>query len=115
LRHLSDLSSPLRRRWNDNNNDNDEEEHNDNQNNGEMGSVEDYVFCYLQSIERLSVRNARWREPGSRPGTETPVSQDALIKFVRNALPALRWFRSDLTKQNADALRKERPEIEFLN
>ena len=38
-----------------------------------------------------------------------------LIKFVRNAPPTLRWFRSDLTSDNMEMLRMERPEIELLN
>jgi hypothetical protein len=38
-----------------------------------------------------------------------------LIKFVRNAPPTLRWFRSDFTPDNMKILRMERPEIELLN
>jgi len=62
-------------------------------------------------LERVSIRNA---EHGN--GTMlASVSQDALIKFVRNAPLTLKWFRSDLTKENIDMLRLERPGIELLN
>jgi hypothetical protein len=42
------------------------------------------------------------------------VTQDMIIKFVRNAPSSLIWFRSDLTKENIHMLQKERPEIEFV-
>ena len=75
-------------------------------------------------LERLSIRNATYyfyipEGPGPEddeiPDGEGPVSQDALIKFVRNAPPSLQWFRSNLTPQNIDMLRTERPGIEFVN
>lgn len=77
-----------------------------------------------QVLERLSIRNATHyyymdEGPGPEddeiPDGEGPVSQDALIKFVRNAPPSLQWFRSNLTPQNMDMLRTERPGIEFVN
>jgi hypothetical protein len=68
-------------------------------------------------LERLSIRNAKWRDHKWRD-QETDrynavIPQNALIKFVRNA-PSLRWFRSDLTPENINMLRLERPEIELL-
>ena len=141
LRRLSDLSNDVvatimtddenQGRGDDNNNDaGNEEEFNDNveeiddANDGNTGNIgatilemdgaADTIFCYLRSVEYLSIRNAMWREPGSRPGTEIPVSQDALIKFVRNAPKSLRVFRSDLYERNVRMLRLERPNIEFL-
>eukprot|EP00536_Pseudo-nitzschia_multiseries_P005765 jgi/Psemu1/13439/gm1.13439_g len=42
-----------------------------------------------------------------------PVPQAALIKFVRTAPQSLRWFRSDLSPENMDMLRSERPGIEL--
>jgi hypothetical protein len=41
-------------------------------------------------------------------------TQNALIKFVRNAPSSIRWFRSDLTLENMNMLRMERPGIELL-
>ena len=41
------------------------------------------------------------------------VPQNALIKFVRNAPPSLRWFRSYLTIEIMNMLRLERLEIEL--
>jgi hypothetical protein len=43
------------------------------------------------------------------------ISQNTLIKFVRNAPPTLRWFRSDLTQDDMTMLRLERPGIDLLN
>lgn len=54
-------------------------------------------------LERLSIRNA------------TPISQNMLMKFVRNAPLTLTWFRSNLSPTNMDTLRSERPGIEFVN
>ena len=41
--------------------------------------------------------------------------QNMLIKFVRNAPPSLKWFRSDLTQGNIDMLQSERPGIELVS
>ena len=64
-----------------------------------------------KAIERVSIRNARQ----SYEYTYSKISQNKLIKFVRNAPPTLRWFRSDLTLNNMTMLRLERPGIELLN
>ena len=60
-------------------------------------------------LERVSIRKAKYGHG------RNIIPQDALIKFVRNAPPTLKWFRSDLTKQNMDILRMERPGIELLS
>ena len=75
-----------------------------------------FLFCrsFGQVVERISIRNASWVDDecyGSPPPTSIP--QNALIKFIRNAPPSLRWFRSDLTPENIDMLRLERPLIDF--
>ena len=76
-----------------------------------------FLFCddgFGQVVERISIRNASWVDDecyGSPPRTCIP--QNALIKFIRNAPPSLRWFRSDLTPENIDMLRLERPLIDF--
>merc|ERR1711971_1289145 len=62
-------------------------------------------------LERLSIRNAKYSN--AYIGSERIIPQDALIKFVRNAPPTLKWFRSDLTKENMDLLRLEQPGIEY--
>lgn len=38
--------------------------------------------------------------------------QWALMRFVRRT-PTLKWFRSDLTRENIELLQYERPDIEF--
>merc|ERR1712224_846401 len=66
-------------------------------------------FRCCKSLERLSIRNARSSIPSCN---YSPCPQEFLIKFVRNA-PSLQWFRSDLSKENMEMLRKERPGIEL--
>jgi hypothetical protein len=61
-----------------------------------------------KTLERVSIRNAR-RHTSAEP---TIISQNALFKFFRNA-PSLRWFRSDLSQENMNMLRLERPGIEY--
>jgi hypothetical protein len=63
-----------------------------------------------KAIERVSIRNA-----GFAYSQIGKLIQKILIKFVRNAPPTLRWFRSDLTTENMTMLRLERPGIELLN
>ena len=77
-----------------------------------------FLFHGLSSklLERVSIRNAKWDFVQWREGTNVPViPQNALIKFVRNAPTSLRWFRSDLTEDNMNMLRSERPGIELVN
>jgi hypothetical protein len=71
-----------------------------------------FIFHYCcKKLGRVSIRNAKWYIYGSEP---TRIPQNALIKFVRS-VPSLRWFRSDLTRENMNMLQLERPEIELLN
>jgi len=44
-----------------------------------------------------------------------PIPQAALVKFVRTAPESLKWFRSDLSPENMEMLRAERPGIELSN
>lgn len=60
------------------------------------------------NLTRVSCRGARWYSNAKF----SPISQESLIQFVRSA-PNLRWFRSDLFKENLAILREERPEIVF--
>jgi hypothetical protein len=75
-----------------------------------------HVCC--EALERVSIRNAKTYCDGRyRTYNDIPVAipQNALIKFVLNAPPSLRWFRSDLTQENMTMLRLRRPGIELLN
>ena len=74
-----------------------------------------FPFHKLSSklLERVSIRNAKWVCCASDDLTAIP--QNALIKFIRNAPTSLRWFRSDLTEDNMNMLRSERPGIELVN
>jgi hypothetical protein len=72
-----------------------------------------FIFHYCcKVLERVSIRNAKWHPDGANVNV---VPQNALIKFVRKAPTSLRWFRSDLTVENMNMLRLERPELELLN
>merc|ERR1712224_315253 len=77
------------------------------------------IFRYFNfGVERFSMRNAQWYNSNSPTGLShgcTDIPQNALIKFVRNAPPSLRWFRSDLTKENIAKLQKQFPQIELVN
>ena len=77
-----------------------------------------FIFhCCSTALERVSIRNAKWvtKNHYHRRSDRIVVPQNALIKFVRNAPTSLRWFRSDLTIENMNMLRLERPTIELLN
>lgn len=68
--------------------------------------------CCEKGLEGLSVKNARCHHGDQEP---VPIPQQALIKFVRKAPETLRWFRSDLTQENKEMLRRERPTILLLS
>ena len=74
-----------------------------------------YLFCRWKSqvVERISIRHAKYTF-GLRT-IHRIFPQHALIEYIRNAPPSLRWFRSDLSNDNIEMLRLERPGIEFLN
>lgn len=59
-------------------------------------------------LERVSLKRTRWY----RRGQPSQFSQENLMKFVR-ASPNLKWFRSDLTSENIEKLRIERPSVIF--
>ena len=68
-----------------------------NNNNNPTSSKNYFLFQWCKSLERVSIRNAK--------ADYRVVPQNALIKFVRNAPPSMRWFRSDLTEENMAMLR----------
>jgi hypothetical protein len=71
-----------------------------------------YRCC--RTLERVSILNSKLLTYRNGIPFEFIIPQNALIKFVRN-VASLRWFRSDLTQENIDMLKKERPDIQFLN
>ena len=75
-----------------------------------------FIFHYCsEALERVSIRNAKVCEKLTRDEPTVAILQNALIKFVLNAPSSLRWFRSDLTQENIDMLKLERPKIECRN
>lgn len=64
-------------------------------------------------LEKLSIRNAVAFTDGNWGGMDV-ISQDMLIKCVRNAPSTLVWFRSDLSEASIHLLQAERPGIEFV-
>ena len=81
--------------------------------------------CSSKVLRNVSIKNATydrnegvrsspaWRQPPTVIPVIVPLPQKALIKFIRNGPPSLRYFRSDLTPANMDMLRLERPDIVF--
>ncbi|MGK3743924.1 MAG: hypothetical protein ACI90V_010783, partial [Bacillariaceae sp.] len=56
-----------------------------------------FIFHHCcKMLERISIKNAKFEDFMVDDHVVT-IPQNALIKFVRNAPPTLRWFRSDLT------------------
>jgi len=45
----------------------------------------------------------------------TDMPHKALMKFIRNSTTTMRWFQSNLTKDNIAILQQERPEIEIVS
>ena len=67
-------------------------------------------------IERVSIRNASCLDDSKQDKThKVLLSQNLLIKFVRNAPKTLVWFRSDLSASNIQLLQLEYPDITFVN
>jgi hypothetical protein len=64
-------------------------------------------------LERVSIKGATSCYPRSGDPAQ-PIAQSELAEFVRNA-PNLRWFRSDLTPENAATLQMERPDVTFAS
>merc|ERR1711865_1173173 len=87
--------------------DNDVDELSDFENNSDV-----FLFCRCKSqvLERVSIRGAICND-GYGPEDDEIVPQNALIKYIRHAPRSLRWFRSDLSQENIEMLRLERPEI----
>jgi hypothetical protein len=71
------------------------------------------LLMICKALERLSIKNATWCL-WENPNEKSPVSQDMLIKMVRNH-QTLQWFRSNaLSADNVAMLQQERPEITFV-
>jgi len=84
----------------------------------------DGIFIFYKcrhNLIRVSIQNANfchrhWEDNDDHGSIITSkIPQFALIKFVLNAPQTLKWFRSDLSKENIEMLRQERPGIELLN
>lgn len=71
-----------------------------------------YLLWHCRRVEHLSIRNATYSSLSHPEHDDEPVSQDMLIKMVRNDR-TLCWLRSDLSDENVTMLRQERPHITF--
>ena len=111
-----------------NNSDDDNSDDDNNNNNGNeddvtedeaMSNLNDYptIFFFSKArntpLERFSIRNARCHV-GLDGDRIIQITQNMLIKFVRNAPSTLVWFRSDLSAASIQVLQAERPGIEFV-
>ena len=69
-----------------------------------------YLLQEFPNLERVTLGDAHYTEG---PGLSfLPMPQAALLKFVRH-MPKLKWFRSDLSRENIVMLKAERPEVHF--
>jgi len=67
--------------------------------------------CSTKKLERVSIKNAT-APTAFGTGTDIRFLQAMLVKFVRK-VPSLRYFSSDLTKDNIAMLQQERSDIVF--
>lgn len=73
----------------------------------------DYMFCYCTRLERVSIKGATIEICRMDRFVEN-ISQNWIIDMVRRH-PTLRWLRSDLSAENVQMLRQERPDITFVS
>lgn len=70
----------------------------------------------LGNLERVSLKGCQYFNMTARAEDHLihgkPFTQVGLIKFVRNATN-LKWFSSDLTQENIEMLKAERPDVVF--
>jgi len=83
----------------------------------ENGCKSNVLFCDkgCHDLERVSIRKCKyfgWSDVFQLSRPEI-LPQSVLIEYVRSA-KKLRWFRSDLSQQNIDMLKRERPEVFFV-
>lgn len=79
----------------------------------DLASKSILLYSIRNTIERVSLVNARYKCK-SGDVVPKPMTQVALIKFVRNC-QKLRWIRSYLTQQNVSMLQNERPDVTFVS
>ena len=74
-----------------------------------------YILRHCTNLEHLSIMGATWSTVGRdhQVAKNEPIPQEMLMKMVR-CHPTLRWLRSDLTEENVDILKQERPEVAFV-
>ena len=90
------------------NDNHDDEDDNDNDDTEALWSS---LTENVQSLVRVSCRRARWYDRKLSKFTtigQTEEGQASLMRFVRSATN-LKWFRSDLTKDNVAILKQELP------
>jgi hypothetical protein len=82
-----------------------------------------YWFSKVEDLTYLSIRSAWYTvevEEEDEDGypyddwIDVPITQGMLMKMVR-LTPTLRWLRSDLTDENVEILRRERPDVTFVS
>jgi hypothetical protein len=80
-------------------------------------SIHVFRFC-SSKLERASLKGCKWYSwdlTASSPldrGLDAEIPQEALMRFVQKT-PTLKWFRSDLSKENVELLQEAYPGITF--
>lgn len=80
----------------------------------ESADLENFLFRYCGSLQRLSIKNTTWAWSRTPQAQRQPISQNMLMKMVKRH-QNLRWLRSDLSEENIEILKRERPEITFVS
>lgn len=77
-----------------------------------VNDEDNYMFRYCQSLTRLSIKNATYKN--LQDWHFQPIPQEMIIDMVRRH-PTLRWLCSDLSEKYVAMLRLERPDIVFVS
>jgi hypothetical protein len=81
-------------------------------------NAEHYLFNKIPGLTHLSMKDTWYSlevgEEDDNGYDYVPITQGMLMKMVR-LTPTLRWLRSDLTDENVEILRRERPDVTFVS
>ena len=78
------------------------------------GDSKQFMFhkCSSNVLERVSFRYSESLvHCGQGIYNTTAITQMTLMKFIRNSPMTMRWFRSNLTKDNTTIVQQERPAL----
>jgi len=80
----------------------------------ESDGIPTFVLVAYRRLERLSLKGTTWGSRSSLRPQKENLSQSMLMKIARKH-PTLRWLRSDLSAENMEILKNERPDITLVS